>query len=79
MYRRHGQKLGLVFLVADMLVTASSWWAAYLVRFSFWPAPGGIPDPQGVLAALPLLGLLSAVAYRQAGLYEIHRLRQLPR
>jgi Undecaprenyl-phosphate glucose phosphotransferase len=79
MYRRHGEKLSLVFLTADLLVTAGSWWAAYIARFTLWPAPGGVPDPYNVLLALPALILLAALAYRQAGLYEIHRLRQLPR
>ena len=79
MYRRHGQKLGWVFLACDLGVTATSWLAAYAVRFSAWPAPEGVPDFARVLASLPLVLALAAIAYRQCGLYEIHRLRQLPR
>ncbi len=79
MYRRHGQKLGLVFLACDLLVTAAAWLAAYALRFGLWPSPGGVPAFHAVLAGLPLILLLSTLAYRSCGLYEIHRLRQLPR
>jgi len=79
MYRRHGDKLALVFLACDLGVTAATWIGAYLLRFALWPSPEGIPDFHLVLRALPVVMLLAAVAYRLCGLYEIHRLRQLPR
>jgi len=79
MYRRHGQKLGLVFLVGDLVVTAMVWCAAYFVRFTLWPSPDGVPDFSLVLRGLPIVLVLAALAYRQSGLYEIHRLQQLPR
>jgi Undecaprenyl-phosphate glucose phosphotransferase len=78
MYRRHGNKLGLVFLACDLGVTATAWVVAYVLRFAFWPAPEGVPHFHRVLEGLPLVLLLAAVAYRFCGLYEIHRLRQLP-
>ncbi len=78
MYRRYGNKLGLVFLVCDLLVTAAAWLVAYWLRFTFWPAPHGIPQLRSVLASLPMVLLWAAVAYRVCGLYEIHRLRRLP-
>ena len=78
MYRRHGNKLGLVFLGCDLAVTSIVWIGAYLLRFAVWPAPDGIPDFHLVLEALPLVLVLAAVSYRLSGLYEIHRLRQLP-
>ncbi|NQT39616.1 MAG: undecaprenyl-phosphate glucose phosphotransferase [Planctomycetes bacterium] len=79
MYRRHGNKLALVFLVCDLTVTAGVWLAAYFVRFGLWDSPRGVPEFRFVLTALPMLLVLAAVAYRLCGLYEVHRLRQLPR
>jgi Undecaprenyl-phosphate glucose phosphotransferase len=79
MYRRHGQKLGLVFLACDLAVTAGTWLAAYHLRYALWPAVHGVPDLALVLRTLPLVLVLAGVAYRACGLYEIHRLRALPR
>ena len=79
MYRRHGQKLGLVFLAGDLAVTAGSWLAAYYLRFALWPSEHGVPELGLVLQSLPLVLVLAGVAYRACGLYEIHRLRELPR
>lgn len=79
MYRRHGDKLALVFLGCDLAVTASVWLGAYLLRFSLLPSPMGVPEPALVLDGLPAVLLLAAIAYRVCGLYEVHRLRQLPR
>ena len=79
MYRRHGNKLGLVFLAGDLVITTIAWFAAYFARFDLFPASGGVPDFPLILQALPLVLVLAAVAYRLAGLYEIHRLRQMPR
>ncbi len=79
MYRRHGDKLALVFLACDLSVTASVWIAAYWLRFSVWASPSGVPDFRHMLRALPMVLVLAAVAYRLCGLYEVHRLRQLPR
>ena len=78
MYRRHGNKLALVFLVCDLAVTAGFWVVAYFLRFALWPSPEGIPDFRLVLTGLPMVLLLAAVSYRLCGLYEIHRLRPLP-
>jgi Undecaprenyl-phosphate glucose phosphotransferase len=79
MYRRHGDKLALVFLACDLAVTGTVWVGAYLLRFGLWPAPQGVPELHLVLRALPLVLVLAAVAYRLCGLYEVHRLKQLPR
>lgn len=79
MYRRHGDKLALVFLVCDLAATAAAWLAAYYLRFAALPSPEGVPDFQLVLQALPLVMLWAAVSYRVCGLYEVHRLKQLPR
>jgi len=79
MYRRHGDKLGVVFLACDMAVTGAVWVGAYALRFALLPSPDGVPDFHLVLRGLPVVLVLAAVAYRLCGLYEIHRLRQLPR
>jgi Undecaprenyl-phosphate glucose phosphotransferase len=79
MYRRHGQKLGLLFLAGDLAVTAGCWLAAYQLRYALWPSPHGVPELAAVLRSLPLVLVLAGVAYRACGLYEIHRLRELPR
>lgn len=79
MYRRHGQKLGLAFLACDLSVTAASWLTAYYARFEIWPTRHGVPEPGLVWRALPLVLVLAAIAYRLCGLYEVHRLRELPR
>ncbi len=79
MYRRHGNKLSVVFLACDLAVTAIAWTGAYLVRFAWLPSPDGVPDSHLMLRALPLVLLLAAVSYRLCGLYEVHRLRELPR
>ena len=79
MYRRHGNKLRWVFMGCDLAVTASVWIGAYLLRFALWPSPDGVPDTHLVFEGLPLVLLLAGVAYHLAGLYEVHRLKQLPR
>ncbi len=79
MYRRHGQKIGVVFLLVDLVVTSAAWLAAYWLRYSLWPAPHGVPEIDIVAASLPTVLVLAAVAYRLSGLYEVHRLRELPR
>lgn len=79
MYRRHGNKLGLVFLGCDLAVTTAAWGGAYLLRFTLWPSPQGVPEFGLVLQGLPLVLVLAVVAYRLCGLYEVHRLQPLPR
>src|SRR5262245_4066378 len=79
MYRRHGDKLALVFLTCDLAVTAVAWFTAYYLRFAFWDAPDGVPRLTSVTQALPLVLLSAAAAYRLCGLYEVHRMRELPR
>ena len=44
MYRRHGDKLALVFLAGDLLVTSSVWLGAYFLRYTFWPSRYGVPE-----------------------------------
>lgn len=78
MYRRHGDKLAHAFLAGDLATTAVAWFAAYWIRFTLWPAPHGVPSLEHVAQGLPLVLVAGAAAYRLCGLYEIHRLRELP-
>ena len=66
-------------MACDLAVTGSVWCGAYALRFALFPSPNGIPEFELVLTALPLVLLVAALAYQLAGLYEIHRLQQLPR
>ena len=50
-----------------------------LSALSIWPSRYGVPNLALVLQSLPGVLLLAAVSYRLCGLYEVHRLRQLPR
>ena len=43
------------------------------------PAPYGVPNSVSVATGLPMALLMAAAAYRLCGLYEVHRLRELPR
>ena len=79
MYRRHGNKLGAVFLACDLGITTAVWLGAYFLRFTLFSSPEGVPDLRLVLQSLPLVLVLAAISYRLCGLYEVHRLKQLPR
>jgi Undecaprenyl-phosphate glucose phosphotransferase len=79
MYRRHGQKLAVVFLLCDLAATAAVWFGAYFLRYAAWPSPHGVPDLWLVVQGLPTLLVLAGIVYRVCGLYDIHRLQQLPR
>ncbi len=79
MIRRTSQTLTAWFVVWDLGLTALAWLGSYVLRFDF----GLIPfDPQVqpsfalYLRTLPLILLLAMVAYRVAGMYEVHRLRR---
>lgn len=72
------QILSAVFLASDLLLTAVCWVAAYYLRFlSGWvPVIKDVPDYHLCWANLPLVVLLSGVAYHLSSQYDIHRLRR---
>src|SRR5262249_21635838 len=78
MLKRSSQVLCVWFLVWDLVLTTAAWVGAYYLRFE----SGWIPirkDPLDIDLCgrtLPLVILLSAVAYRLTGQYTIHRLRR---
>lgn len=78
MFKRRNQVLIVWFLSWDLLLTAVSWIGAYYLRFdSGWlPTEKGTPDAELCWRNLPLVVLLSAVAYELTGQYVIHRLRR---
>ncbi len=78
MVKRSSQPLTVWFLVWDIAVTVAAWVGAYFARFAT-----GIPlvndhqpDFESCLRNLPLVTLIALVAYRLAGLYDVHRLRR---
>ena len=78
MVRRVSQSLVAWFLLWDLALTAGAWVAAYFVRFhsGLFTLRRGVPDFTLYLRALPLMLLVGMIAYRIAGMYEVHRLRR---
>ena len=78
MIDRRSQLLWFGFLVSDLCLTALSWLAAYLLRFeSGWLANGHDPLPFSLCARqIPMIFVVSGVAYRVVGMYDIGRLRR---
>src|SRR5689334_2733284 len=79
MIKRNSQILCIWFLVCDLLVTALAWLGAYYFRFeSGWIPLHHTPlDFSLCLRQLPLVLIVSAIAYRLTGQYVIHRFRRL--
>ncbi|VTR95996.1 Sugar transferase OS=uncultured planctomycete GN=HGMM_F16E03C02 PE=4 SV=1: CoA_binding_3: Bac_transf [Gemmata massiliana] len=78
MVRRVSQSLVAWFFVWDVVLTAGTWLAAYSVRFysGLFTAHRGVPEFTLYLRTLPLIMLVAGIAYRFAGMYEVHRLRR---
>ena len=79
MTRRTSQTLTVWFAAWDLALTSIAWLASYWLRFysglvAFDPE---LQPPLSLyLSSLPLVVILAVVAYRLAGMYEIHRLRR---
>src|SRR5438552_3416870 len=78
MVRRVSQSLVAWFLVWDLTLTAGAWLLAYYLRLhsGLFPNSRGIPPLVLYLRALPLVLLVGMIAFRLAGMYEVHRLRR---
>jgi Undecaprenyl-phosphate glucose phosphotransferase len=78
MVRRVSQSLVAWFLMWDLALAACAWLLAYYIRFhsGWFPASRGVPSLELHLRALPLVLLVGMVAFRLAGMYEVHRLRR---
>jgi Undecaprenyl-phosphate glucose phosphotransferase len=78
MVRRVSQSLVAWFLLWDLGLTSGAWLLAYYLRFhsGLFSVPRGVPDFTLYVRALPLVLLVGLVAFRLAGMYEVHRLRR---
>ena len=78
MLKHRSQALCACFLVTDLLLTGAAWLGAYYLRFEagWLPLTKSTPDSELCWRNLPLVILLSAVAYHYTGQYVIHRLRR---
>jgi Undecaprenyl-phosphate glucose phosphotransferase len=78
MMKRRSQILCAWFLFWDLVLTAVAWVAAYYVRFEsgMFPIRKEVPDDYFCFRNLPLVLVLSAVAYHLTGQYTINRFRR---
>lgn len=78
MIKRRSQVLVVWFLTWDLVITAIAWVSAYYLRFEtgWFPIHKETPDAYLCWRNLPLVVLLSAVAFELTGQYVIHRLRR---
>ena len=78
MVRRVSQSLVAWFLLWDLALIAGAWLLGYFLRFhsGLFSTPRGIPALVLYVRALPLVMLVGMIAFRLAGMYEIHRLRR---
>ncbi len=78
MIRRHSQPLVVWFFICDVLAAGLSWVGAYHIRFSgLLPIYREQPNPWDCYDNTPVVMILAMLAYRFAGLYQVHRLRRL--
>ena len=80
MIKRNSQILHLWFLVWDLALTALAWVAAYYFRFDLEVIPQVHPESPTFAQCyrnIPMLLLLSGVAYHVTGQYVIHRFRRV--
>jgi Undecaprenyl-phosphate glucose phosphotransferase len=78
MIHQRSQLLSTCFLLTDLVLTTTAWFLAYYLYFrSGWFHPDKkVPEIFLCLQRVPLLWLLSAVAYRLAAMYDVGRLRR---
>lgn len=79
MVNRTSQPLLAWFLAWDIIATSVAWVGGYLLRFDtgyFRLVNNHQPNFELCLANLPLVAILSVVAYRVVGQYDIHRMRR---
>jgi hypothetical protein len=78
MIKRSSQNLIVWFTGWDLFCAGAAWIGAYYLRFmsGFFPVTKDTPDPELCWQNLPLVFILSLVAFRIAGSYQVHRLRR---
>ena len=79
MIYQKSQLLCAWFLITDLVMTAVAWIAAYHVRFDtgWFAVDKDTPDFALCYSNLPVVVILSALAYRFTDQYVIHRFRRL--
>ena len=75
MLKVQANRLPAIYVLSDVLVTASAWVLAYVLRFDLGvlPAPKGIPDFDRYLLLILLIAVLWPVVLYFHGLYQIRR------
>lgn len=79
MTKRSSQPLVIWFVVWDLIATGFSWLISYAVRFDLGILPFDHDRQPGFgmyLTTLTSILIISALAYRFAGMYQVHRLRR---
>jgi Undecaprenyl-phosphate glucose phosphotransferase len=78
MIHQRSQLLGTCFLLTDLVLTTAAWFLAYYLYFDsgWFHQEKSIPGILLCLQRVPLLWLLSIVAYRLASMYDVGRLRR---
>ncbi len=79
MTHRTSQTLTAWFVFWDVTLTAAAWLVSYLLRFRsglFAFRADSYPPVTLYVGTVPIILVLSFVAYRVAGMYEVHRLRR---
>jgi Undecaprenyl-phosphate glucose phosphotransferase len=79
MIYKKSQLLSAWFLIADLAMTALAWIAAYHLRFDsgWFTVEKHTPEAELCYTSIPLVVILSAIAYRLTDQYVIHRFRRL--
>jgi Undecaprenyl-phosphate glucose phosphotransferase len=78
MIHQRSQLLSSCFLFTDLVLTTAAWFLAYYLYFhsGWFHLEKKIPEIYLCLQRVPLLWLLSIVAYRLASMYDVGRLRR---
>jgi Undecaprenyl-phosphate glucose phosphotransferase len=78
MIHQRGQLLSTCFLLTDLVLTTVAWFLAYYLYFhsGWFHQEKPVPEIILYLQQVPLLWLLSIVAYRLVSMYDVGRLRR---
>jgi Undecaprenyl-phosphate glucose phosphotransferase len=78
MIHQRSQLLSTCFLLTDLMLTTAAWFSAYYLYFKsgWFHLDKPVPEIYLCWQRVPLLWLLSAIAYRLAAMYDVGRLRR---
>lgn len=79
MLKRHNQILITILFFLDLLLAYISWELAYYSRFYWFDFPEAhyLPPHYQYLKAVPVLLVITAIAFSASGVYKSHRVSQL--